>query len=385
MHFVEHFIKKNPIIQHLYKMFFSFFFRLIGLFIKIDPNLVLVTGHGGGVNDSPLEIYLYLRNHKKYQNLNIIWGISYKYIKDFKFEKFVILNSLDYFIVALKAKYWIASVNIERGLNFKKKGNIYLNTWHGIPYKKIGNSVKNRHDFNFSNIDFFCVTSEYEVPIYVNDLKVKKEAIIKSGLPRNDKLYTKWSSDKIAQFKIEHNLPLEKQIVLYAPTWRQTRIKNGKYEFDLPFNLNSLRLKLGKDFTFVFRLHPYAQYSFNNMDNFIYNFSDYPDINDLIQVSDILITDYSAIFFDYLITRKPIYFFAYDYKKYIEKRGLYLDLFKDYPDLFCFDSEELIQRLLNNDNKRGNLNLNFLYKKFIQYGLDGNATKQVVERTFENV
>ena len=131
---------------------------------------------------------------------------------------------------------------------------------------------------------------------------------------------------------------------------------------DLKEAIAKLKKELGKDYVILFRAHYFIanSFDFNKYKDFVYNVSDYDDINDLYIISDLLITDYSSVFFDYAILKRPILFYMYDYKNYKTKlRDFYLDL-KELPGPIIEKQEDLIKNIKQIDKVFNK------YKKYYQ-------------------
>ena len=197
---IDFFLKHYGLVQSIYRVLFSFIFRVIGWFVKTRNNLVLMNCYAGvKFSDSPEQLYNYLCSHSEYDGLDIVIALD----NPEKFHgnprcRLVRQDSLEYFLTALHARYWITNVNIERGLHFKKKRTRYLNTWHGVAFNTIGNAVPGRSDYDCSNVDLWCAEGEYQKRLFVRDFKVRPECILMSGLPRNDRLYRATEEEKIA-------------------------------------------------------------------------------------------------------------------------------------------------------------------------------------------
>lgn len=136
-----------------------------------------------------------------------------------------------------------------------------------------------------------------------------------------------------------------RKIILYAPTWRDNQHDAEKgYVYKNPVNFDLLREKLGDEYIILFRAHYLVadNFDFKSYDGFIYDVSKYDDINELYIISDILITDYSSVFFDYAILERPILFYMYDMEEYRdEMRGFYLNI-NQLPGPIVRDEKELI-------------------------------------------
>ena len=188
---LEYDLKHNLWIMKLYICLGSFFFKLIGCFVKTDENLVLINSYSGKFyNDSPKKIYEYMINDPSCKGFKYVWAFRdpEKNQVPGNAEK-IKIDTWKYFITALKAKVWITNVNTERGLKFKRKKQYYLNTWHGTSVNWVGNAVAGRNDFKWDYVDAFCYSGEYEREYIKRDFLVTDEHLLPSGLPRNDDLY----------------------------------------------------------------------------------------------------------------------------------------------------------------------------------------------------
>src|SRR5699024_7978433 len=125
----------------------------------------------------------------------------------------------------------------------------------------------------------------------------------------------------------------EKKVILYAPTWRDNEYHSvGNYKFNLKLDLHQMRERLGHNYIILFRLHYLVsdKIELSGYEDFAVNVSDALDIQELYMISDILITDYSSVFFDYANLKRPIIFFTYDIEEYRNNlRGFYFDFEKE--------------------------------------------------------
>lgn len=254
-----------------------------------------------------------------------------------------------------------------------------MNTWHGIAINKMGNAVKNRTDFDWSNTDAVTISNDMEVDIYKRDFLANEKNLFKVGLPRNDKLYRS-HNDSLKKFKHKHHIDPNKKLILYAPTWRDSSNNGLRYEMHPPINWKLWEEKLASKYHLILRMHPNAsikEQAENEIPfgSFVYD-GRHDDIIDLMIVSDILISDYSSTIMDYSILERPIFCFAYDYDMYIESRGFYYDLDKELPNGVIKSEDVLLRELLNLDFER-QIELSLKLKlKHAQYG--GNATEEVL-------
>lgn len=377
---VEYLLKHNLAIQKLYKVTMSAIFRLAGLFLKTEDNLVLINAFGGKkYGDSSKSLYDYLRSHQEYSHLRIVWAFDHPERHDTGCEK-VKQDSWAYFRTALKAKYWITCVNIERGLKFKKKATRYLNTWHGTPLKYIGNDVAGRKDYDCSNIDLFCYAGPFEYDLYQRAFNVPAGAMLLSGLPRNDELYHVTPQQKM-DIRIKLGIPHGKKVIMYAPTWRDSVDGGKSYVIAPPMDLGKWEERLGQEWILLFRAHHFTTKQMGvKFNDFVRDMSAYPSINELMIASDILISDYSATIFDYSILKRPIISFAYDYEEYRSTRGLYLDLEQSLPGGILRTEDEVLDKVQHMDYEAECRATAAFKQKYLPVG--GNATEMCIRNLF---
>lgn len=372
-------LKHNPIIQHLYKSVMSCVFQLWGRFLKTDENLVLfVSFMGTKFNDSPKVIYEYMQAHPVYGKYRCVW--AFERPNEYPQLDTVKIDSLAYFMLALKARYWVTNTNIERGLRFKKNKTIYLNTWHGVALKKIGNDCPGRKDYNFDTVDYLVVSGDYDEKIFRSAFNAKNSSYLKCGMPRNEQLWLSEDFDKAAA-REKLGIPVDKKVILYAPTWRESANGGRSYEIKPPIHFEKWRRELGDEYIVLFRAHHLTTKILGlEYDEFLRNMSDYPDVNELMIAADMLITDYSAIAFDYSILCRPIFCYTYDYDTYLAERGTYFDIDDEYPNKSSRSEDELLNRIKQIDYKKECTNTRLFRDKFIQYG--HSATEACVKALF---
>lgn len=376
---LDYVLKHNIFISKVFRATVSTLFKFLGLFHPIKENTVLFTGHNRGYNDSSRAIYEQMLKDKRFSNFTFYWGLDDTSVEIPGNPIKVKADTWKYFKTAFKCKYWITCVNIERSLKFKKKKQIYLNTDHGITIKTCGNDAVGRKDYDFYYINFYCVSGNYEREMYTRCFNLNPKNIIPTGLPRNDELYR---IEKTEVESIKEKLGLRgKKIILYAPTWRDSQDVGKTYSLKPPVTIEKWQKVLGDEYVVLLRAHPYTTELLGiNFNDFIMDYSSYNKVNDLIKIADVLISDYSAIIFDYAITEKPIFCFAYDYDDYSKNRGIALDLKKEFPGGIVQTEDELLSRIKNLDYAKASLGVKKFKNKYIEYG--GNATKLCIDYVF---
>lgn len=382
---ITYILKNNePLLTTLSKTA-SFLLRGLGKLLPINPNQLLISANSLGYNDSPRVIFEEIMTRKELDQLEIVWALKDANLLPIEYRdkvKVVKPDTIRYFMTALKSKFWLTSVNIERGLHFKKDETIFLNTWHGIPIKKVGNAVKNRADFYWKKTNYVCYSNEEEKEVFIRDFKADKNSMVASGLPRNDELYAV-DNDKVAKIKSKLNLDVDKKIIIYAPTWRDSEDLGKNYKLDIPIDWKLWESELSEDYIVLVRAHPYITDVMGiQFNDFLRDFNDHGSINELLIASDILISDYSSVIYDYSILERPIICFAYDYDEYKESRGVYFDLKKEMGSGFVENEIDLISKIKTMDYDFESKESKLLKEKRVTYG--GNATNTCIDLLFKD-
>lgn len=374
-------LKHNKLIQKLYVVIMSLVFKVWGVFLKTEGNLVLfVSFMGKNFNDSPKVLYDYMQSHPDYKSYRCVW--AFEHPENFPELEVVKIDTPAYFKMALKAKYWITNTNIERGLRFKKKCQVYLNTGHGIALKHIGNDCPGRKDYNFDTVDYLVVSGDYDERVFKSAFNARESSYLRCGMPRNEELWLA-TEDKKQEMREKLGLPKSKIVILYAPTWRESTDGGKSYEIKPPIHFDKWKEELGEDYVVLFRAHHQTTKVLGvQYDEFVRDTSSYPAVNDLMIASDLLITDYSAIAFDYAVLCKPIFIYAYDYDIYLAERGTYFEIDGRYPNKSCRTEDELLSRIKGIDFEAECRNTERFRNEFIEYGI--GATETCVKALFGN-
>jgi CDP-glycerol glycerophosphotransferase len=169
------------------------------------------------------------------------------------------------------------------------------------------------------------------------------------GYPRNDSLFQR-TEDEIRKIKEQLNIPRDKKVLLYAPTFRDNKhSQRSGFSVEQGIDFQSFRDALGEDYIVLFRAHYFIAKRLNlkAFEGFVYDVSDVNDINELYLVSDLLVTDYSSVFFDYANLRRPMFFLVYDYQEYKNQvRDLYFDL-QELPGPIVETQQALVREIQN--------------------------------------
>lgn len=372
------FLKYNKVAYFVYYYVMSFFVKLIRVFIKPDDKLILFNSFAGrNYNDSPKAIYDVMKADSRFSDYKLIWAFHQP-------EKFPGVDSiktdgLRYFKTALSSRVWITNSSVERGLNFKGKNTLYFNTWHGTPMKKMGSDISAGNTSFGSkgknNFDVMMSQGRFETDIFSRAFGIPRNNFLETGLPRNDVL-ANYSEKERDELRKKLGIPDGKKVALYAPTFREyEKDENLGIVMAPPMDLKKWEKEL-PDYVLLMRAHYEVSNVMNIKDNeFVRNMTDYPNLNDLFIVADVLISDYSSVFFDYSITGKPMIHFTYDYDKYSSKRGMYFDI-RDYLD--GSDTEDKIIGIIKDlDYKLGEEKTAAFRDRYVNYY--GNASIGAVD------
>ena len=330
---IKSILKHNKVFYSIYYYLFSSLLKVIGLFVRTDNSLVLLVSYGGKkFDDSPKFVYEYIKENKEYSWLKTVW--AFKNPEDFpEVDQKVRIDSLSYFLTALKAKYWITNSSCARGLKMKKQDTINILFQHGMAgIKKIGRDIENKkktyRQLFEEEFDYIFIEGKEESAILEKAWNIDKSRLYITGLPRNDDLLAQ-SEYEITKIKRKIGLPASKKVILYAPTFREESVDSKlKNVLTIPIDFQKWERYLSDTYVLLVTAHYEVECLQNTIpDNrFVFNVFNYPTLNDLLKISDILITDYSSIAFDYSILERPILCYGYDYDEYMENRGTYNDL-----------------------------------------------------------
>ncbi|XRQ05698.1 bifunctional glycosyltransferase/CDP-glycerol:glycerophosphate glycerophosphotransferase [Actinomadura welshii] len=278
---------------------------------------------------------------------------------------------------------------------------VVLQTWHGTPLKKIGKDIKEVH-FAYTpgmkkalqsksagpavpEWSHLLSPNPFSTEIFRRAFAFDGE-MLEVGYPRNDLLHSPEAGAVARQVKARLGIPEGKRVVLYAPTWRDDQYySRGRYRFDMRLDLERARQALGDDHVLLVRLHTNVVDGVAEDEHgFVRDVSLYPDITELYLISDMLISDYSSVMFDYANTGRPMLFFTYDLADYRDRlRGFYFDFEAESPGPLVETSDDLIDAIRDVDSATAAYTPR--YKDFVARFCpldDGNAAARAVDHVF---
>ena len=210
------------------------------------------------------------------------------------------------------------------------------------------------------------------------------------GYPRNDILHN-YNDDKINKIKAKLGIGMEKKVILYAPTWRDSDFHGAQSgeAYKLKFDIDNFKKRFGDEYVLLLRLHyrDASRLELDLSDSVVINASFYDDIQELYLIANILITAYSSVMFDYANLKRVMIFYCYDYLKYKnEMRGCYFNFSKSAPGPIVFDEDHLFDAIDNSEIilEEYKENINNFYNKFCEWE-DGMASNRIIEQVFKSI
>ncbi|MFC7220512.1 CDP-glycerol glycerophosphotransferase family protein [Streptomyces polyrhachis] len=293
-----------------------------------------------------------------------------------------------------RSRYIVTNAHLPEWVE-RRPGQVIVQTWHGTMLKKIGHDIETLHfdkqyqyriALEANNWSLLVSSNRFSTPILKRAFSFDGE-ILEAGYPRNDYLYAEDLEQRMAEIKQRIGLPADKKVVLYAPTWRDDQShKAGQFRFDLRLDLKEAQRRLGEDHVLLVRPHSNIVDTVPGAgDGFVWDMKEYPDIADLYQIADIMITDYSSVMFDYAHLKRPMLFFTYDLEHYRDTlRGFYFDFEEDSPGPLLRTSDEVIDSIRNIDEVAAEYQERFdrFHHNFCDLD-DGSASARVVDRMLE--
>lgn len=384
------YIKK--IITGIKLFVFVILIRILSIVLKLKNNRILFLSDVRDVLDGNLKyIYDALDENKCEKVLRLKKDRKEK--RSLK-EKFKLL----YYLATSK---YILLDDYSRMISIMKvrKGQEICQLWHGAgAFKKFGYSRQDKKNTwknkiaGHRNYTKAVVTADKIRWCYAEGFGMDIERVKATGMARTDVFFDKtYIEQKREEIYQEYPFLRNKKVILFAPTYRGISLKQSYYDYE-ELDVDKIYQKFAnKDYVFLFKWHPglYYQmkvqeinpYSLEKYQDFFYDFSELRDINELLLIADILITDYSSVIFDYALLNKPVVYFTYDYEEYQRDRGLYFD-FDDYIyGEVAKTSDELITAIEKSalmEEKREKF-----MDKFMS-ACDGNATRKTCEWLFED-
>jgi len=372
--------------------------------IAVNEKKVLFNAFNGkSYTCTPRAVYEYMLSDPKFDDYEFVWVAKepeeFEFLAGNRNTSVVKDRSAEYERALASSKYWFCNYRIYDYV-VPKKDQVYVQCWHGTPLKKLGFDLADASDNAMNSYEEICFmyrsdakrykyilspsafTSEKFATAWNLKATNQTDKIVEVGYPRNDFLINHKPED-LVRVKAALNIPSGKKILLYAPTWRDNQHSSELgYTYTNTVDFDKMRAELGDEWVILFRAHYLVanSFDFEKYEGFVYDVSSYGDINDLYIIADVLMTDYSSVFFDYANLKKPMIFYMYD--KYLYEnnlRGFYIDL-DELPGPIIEKEDEIIRTLATVDEW---FEYDQKYRDFNEKfnGLDdGQASRRLVER-----
>ena len=294
--------------------------------------------------------------------------LSFSNFKDLATSKYIFLND-NFFPLAF--------------MSFRKESRV-VQLWHAPgASKKFGGSVCSPEELEIlskasENTDYLITSSKKVENQYIEAFQIDKSKIQPLGVPRIDYYFENHDIDRLKQdFCKKYDVPSDRKIILYAPTFRDEEKYNNVFDY---LNLEEFNEALGDEYILALRLHPKIKDFYKNdisSKGRYVDVSDFESEQELMLISDMLITDYSSIMIEYGVLNKPIIFFTYDLDSYLaNERGFYYDFKQTVPGPIVLTCDELIEVIKNDEFEKDEIS-KFIRTQFD--AIDGESSKRVVD------
>lgn len=271
--------------------------------------------------------------------------------------------------------------------HFKSNVNC-VQLWHAAgAIKQFGlkdpsNDVRNnramdRFEKVYNRFDHVVVGSEKMTSIFKDSFGIPNERILRSGIPRTD-FFFDTITKKRAEQSLSDTYPLiqGKKIILYAPTYRDDQLHVSNTALDI----KHMHEQLKDDYVLLLRLHPAMKVSLNNdYPDFVIDVSSDHYLNHLLVITDVLITDYSSIPFEFSLLNRPMVFFAYDLEGYTKSRGFWEDYEGLVPGPIVRDTASLVRCIEADDFDLAKVRS--FAQQWNQYSR-GNSSEQLIQAIY---
>ena len=365
-----------PILQRLKRVVQIFFYDLCTILFKCKEKQILIASNTKNELHGNL-LYIYDELQKYDYDIKILTMNKGNFIKRIKYEFKVLLNSATSKYILIDDFFPLMYV-----LNIRK-GTKFIQVWHALgAFKRVGYSrldIDNQNSLTHRNYTDTIVSSEDIVDNYAEAFGIDSNKVHPLGIPRTDMFFDTVKKEKTKQQIYEKYPNLkQKRVILFAPTFRGQGRRSAHYPEEY-IDLDKIYESLDEKDIFILKLHPFIKNQLVIKEEYkdkIIDLTDYKDINELLLITNLLITDYSSVIFEYSFIENPIIFYVPDLDEYGNSRSFYYDYEEYIYGSIAKTKEELIDQIKNpvvDTNKIEQFKNKFLNK------CDGNSTKRFVE------
>ena len=364
----------------LLRIWFPFIYQ-VGKWNSFDENKVILVESNGanlGVSFHPLVDKLYGNKKLKIKEIYLHKEENKKCKYFFRSTRLVFESASSKYIFLSDALNLYACISV-------RTESIYTQLWHGCgAFKRFGKAVPNVGKEKYSNYAYntWLTISSPEVRwAYEEACGLPANKIISTGISRTDRFFDlKFRKD--AYEHLERIVPRcsERKIILYAPTFRGDP-SNAKSPKLLSWNL--LQKQLQDNYIIIIKQHPHIKERLSipeEYSDFVFDLSHKMEIDELMCVSELCITDYSSLIFEYSLFERPLIFYAYDLEQYYDEQGFFYEYDKLIPGPICRTEQEILEQILNSSHYDKTSIRNF--KNKFMSSCDGQATQRILKLVF---
>ncbi|WP_233711016.1 CDP-glycerol glycerophosphotransferase family protein [Lederbergia citrisecunda] len=377
----------NRLIEKLKKIISLFIIHLFNCFPIKNNKIFMTSYYGSQYGCNPKYITEYIIRNMPEDHFDIVWAfndvIQHKHIPYIRKVKNM---SLKYFYELCTSKIVITNFRTT-DLFVKRKNQYYIQTWHSsLRLKQIEKDAEDKLPKSYVEMakkdskkcDLLLSGCKFSTDIFKRSFWYDGE-IYEHGTPRNDFLLNQKVNLKRNVLNLL-NIPSDYKIILYAPTFRNHK-DHTIYELEFEKIIRTVENTFGGKWICLVKLHPHLLSLSNNIirGKDVLDVTNYDDIQELLSVSDILISDYSSLMFDFAMTRKPCFLYVPDYEEYTSKdRNLYFNVL-ELPFKVAMNKEELLHKIIHFESNTYSKDLDQFFFKIGSYE-DGKASEYLVRR-----
>lgn len=333
-----------------------------------DKMIIFESFHGKRYADNVKAIYEKMLQDERYKDFRFVWAFAdtqeHSFLRQNNRTLVIKKGTKKYYRYYATARFWVNNVSVP-DFFVPGKNQIYIETWHGTPLKRLGCDITTdadprqstarmhrRYRSKGKKITYFLSPSPYYTEKLTSAFDLKgtgnESCIVETGYPRNDALFH-YTEEDIAKIKKRIGIPEGRKTILYTPTWRDSSFDSEHgFEYTEALDTKKLMQDLGEDYILLFRAHHQVGLTdvIKESANVI-DVTSVDDVNDLYIISDLMITDYSSTMYDYANLKRPMVYFMYDLEQYQnEIRGFYMDL-EQLPGPIVKTQQDLTEAIRN--------------------------------------
>lgn len=327
---------------------------------------------GRSYSGSPRAIYERALQDERFADWSFVWSflepaVETSFFPSLRDPRTTIVTYRDRaYHEATATAQWMITNSIMPDYISPREGQGQIQTWHGTAFKRLGADIidetatatndkadiVSRYRRAAEQATYILSSSPFTTRTFASAFVLSDDEasrkIIHTGNPRNDDLVDV-PDDVVSAMREQFSIPAGKKVVLYAPTWRDDQHSSTVgYTYRLDIDFHALRERLGDDYVILFRAHYLvsSRVDLTPFEGFVIDVSLHDEVNDLYLAADLLVTDYSSVFFDYALLDRPVIFHMYDLDHYRDRlRGLYLEL-DELPGPVCRSESDLANLIL---------------------------------------